>query len=78
MREDYLRGDEESLSAADKEVERALRPLVFEEFFGQDKVVDNVKIFVLAAKKRNEPLDHVLLHWSAGPWKNNTFAYYFQ
>ena len=66
MREDYLRGDEESLSAADKEVERALRPLVFEEFFGQDKVVDNVKIFVLAAKKRNEPLDHVLLHGPPG------------
>ena len=66
MREDYLRGDEEHLTPADKEIERALRPLSFADFAGQQKVVDNIKIFVQAAKMRNEPLDHVLLHGPPG------------
>jgi Holliday junction DNA helicase RuvB len=66
MREDYLRGDEENYSPADKEIERALRPLSFADFTGQHKVVENIKIFVEAAKKRGEPLDHVLLHGPPG------------
>lgn len=66
MREDYLKPDSEGLSAAEKEVEKALRPLSFEDFTGQQKVVDNIKIFVLAAKQRGEPLDHVLLHGPPG------------
>ena len=66
MREDYLKPDKENIDAADKEIERALRPLTFFEFFGQDKVVDNIKIFVQAAKNRNEPLDHMLLHGPPG------------
>jgi len=43
------------------ELEISLRPLVFEEFVGQRKIVDNLKIFIQAAVKRGEPLDHVLL-----------------
>lgn len=66
MREDYLKGDGEQLNAAEKEVERALRPLSFQDFTGQQKVVDNIKIFVMAAKQRGEPLDHVLLHGPPG------------
>jgi Holliday junction DNA helicase RuvB len=66
MREDYLKGDEGSQSAADKEFEKALRPLSFEDFTGQQKVTDNIKIFVMAAKQRSEPLDHVLLHGPPG------------
>lgn len=66
MREDYLSADSEGLSPAEKEVERALRPLSFKDFSGQQKVVDNIKIFVQAAKKRSEPLDHVLLHGPPG------------
>jgi len=66
MREDYLKGDGDKLSSAEKEVERALRPLSFEDFTGQQKVVDNIKIFVQAAKQRGEPLDHVLLHGPPG------------
>lgn len=66
MREDYLSGDEESLSPKDQEFERALRPLSFEDFTGQAKIVENLKVFVLAAKKRSEPLDHVLLHGPPG------------
>lgn len=66
MREDYLSGDEEHLSPVEKEIEKALRPLSFEDFTGQQKVVDNIKIFVQAARKRAEPLDHVLLHGPPG------------
>lgn len=66
MREDYLKPDNESLNADEKEVERALRPLSFSDFTGQQKVVDNVKVFVQAAKQRGESLDHVLLHGPPG------------
>ncbi|WP_375585023.1 Holliday junction branch migration DNA helicase RuvB [Cyclobacterium xiamenense] len=66
MREDYLRGDQNSLSPGDKEIEKALRPLSFQDFTGQHKTVENIKIFVLAAKKRGESLDHVLLHGPPG------------
>lgn len=66
MREDYLRGDDEQLSSAEKEIEKALRPLSFEDFAGQQKVVDNIKIFVQATKQREEALDHVLLHGPPG------------
>lgn len=66
MREDYLQGDGEGLSATEKEFEKALRPLSFSDFTGQQKVVENIKVFVLAAKQRSEPLDHVLLHGPPG------------
>ena len=51
---------------ADRETEKALRPKGFEEFSGQDKVVDNLKVFVQAAQQRDEALDHVLLHGPPG------------
>ena len=45
----------------DRTVEKALRPKRFSEFFGQQKITDNLKVFIGAAKKRGEALDHVLL-----------------
>lgn len=66
MREDYLSAGDEHFSSEEKEFEKALRPLNFGDFAGQQKVVDNVKIFVQAAKKRGESLDHVLLHGPPG------------
>ena len=66
MREEYLKPDDSSLNSAEKEVEKALRPLTFSDFTGQQKVVDNVKVFVEAAKQRGEALDHVLLHGPPG------------
>jgi Holliday junction DNA helicase RuvB len=66
MREDYLSGENEKLNSSDKETEKALRPLSFSDFTGQYKIVENIKIFVLAAKRRGEPLDHVLLHGPPG------------
>lgn len=66
MREDYLKADNNHFDPVEKEIEKALRPLSFDDFTGQQKVLDNIKIFVLAAKQRNEPLDHVLLHGPPG------------
>ena len=50
----------------EKDFENALRPLCFEDFSGQQKVVENLRIFVEAAKYRGEPLDHTLLHGPLG------------
>ncbi|MEQ6167807.1 Holliday junction branch migration DNA helicase RuvB [Ekhidna sp. MALMAid0563] len=66
MREDYLQADGEGMESSEKEIEKALRPLSFSDFTGQKKVVENLKIFVEAAKQRTEPLDHVLLHGPPG------------
>jgi Holliday junction DNA helicase RuvB len=55
-----------NLNEKEKEFENALRPLSFMSFSGQDKIVENLKIFVLAAKMRTEALDHVLLHGPPG------------
>ena len=56
----------ERLSASEKDFEKALRPLQFDDFSGQKKVVENLRIFVEAAKFRGEPLDHTLLHGPPG------------
>lgn len=56
----------ETLSSAEKEFENALRPLRFGDFSGQQKVVENLEVFVEAAKYRGEPLDHTLLHGPPG------------
>lgn len=50
----------------DTEFEQQIRPLAFNDFSGQPKVVDNLKVFVAAAKMRGEALDHVLLHGPPG------------
>lgn len=55
-----------ALKDTDKEFERALRPLNFDDFQGQKKIVENLEIFVKAAKMRGESLDHVILHGPPG------------
>lgn len=55
-----------TLKETDKEFERALRPLNFTDFQGQKKIVENLEIFVRAAKMRGESLDHVILHGPPG------------
>jgi holliday junction DNA helicase RuvB len=57
---------EESFSDNEKEIDKQLRPLEFDDFSGQSKIVENLKIFVKAAKMRGEALDHVLLHGPPG------------
>jgi Holliday junction DNA helicase RuvB len=54
------------MNEKEKEFENALRPLSFKSFSGQDKIVENLKIFVQAARMRTEALDHVLLHGPPG------------
>lgn len=56
----------EELSTTDKEFEKQLRPLTFSDFKGQRQVIDNLIVFVTAAKQRGESLDHVLLHGPPG------------
>ncbi|MBS1765493.1 MAG: Holliday junction branch migration DNA helicase RuvB [Bacteroidetes bacterium] len=56
----------EHFSPAEKEIERVLRPLNFDDFAGQQKVTENLKVFVKAALQRGEALDHVLLHGPPG------------
>ena len=50
----------------DKQVERALRPKELIDFSGQSKIVENLTVFIQAAKQRQESLDHVLLHGPPG------------
>jgi Holliday junction DNA helicase RuvB len=63
-----------NLSPIEKEIESVLRPSGFFEFSGQEAIVENLKVFVQAAKQRNEALDHVLLHGPPGLGKT-TLAY---
>ena len=57
---------EEQVQRGEKDFENALRPLRFGDFSGQQKVVENLEVFVEAAKYRGEPLDHTLLHGPPG------------
>ncbi|MVZ65180.1 Holliday junction branch migration DNA helicase RuvB [Sphingobacterium sp. DK4209] len=56
----------ERLTQTEKDLERVLRPQTFEDFTGQAKILENLSIFVQAAKLRGEALDHVLLHGPPG------------
>lgn len=56
----------EQRNIKEKDFENALRPLGFGDFSGQQKIVENLKVFVDAAKYRGEPLDHTLLHGPPG------------
>ena len=58
----------------DGDYERALRPGRFEAFAGQEKIVENLRIFVQAARMRGEPLDHLLLHGPPGLGKTTLSA----
>lgn len=57
---------EQQYASKERDFENALRPLRFSDFSGQMKVVDNLRVFVEAAKYRGEPLDHTLLHGPPG------------
>ena len=61
-----IRSQQRTPPPSDREFENALRPLQFEDFSGQQKVVENLRVFVEAAKFRGEPLDHTLLHGPPG------------
>lgn len=62
MRDDFL----DPSNQAEKDLERVLRPADFSDFTGQPRIVENLKVFIEAAKLRGEALDHVLLHGPPG------------
>jgi len=64
----------DNLDNSEKDIEKVLRPSAFDDFTGQHKIVENLKIFVEAAKRRKEALDHVLLHGPPGLGKT-TLSY---
>lgn len=66
--------DKSHLSSEETEVERALRPKALDDFMGQPQTIDNLFVFIEAAKKRSEALDHVLLHGPPGLGKT-TLSY---
>jgi len=66
MLNENLDPDAERLSSIDRDIEKVLRPQAFEDFTGQFKILENLRIFVQAAKLRGESLDHVLLHGPPG------------
>lgn len=64
--EENLNIRKDNISVNDKEFEKQLRPLSFSDFKGQKQVIENLIVFVTAAKQRGESLDHVLLHGPPG------------
>lgn len=66
IRNSNIDASNENLQNADKEIEQVLRPGAFDEFSGQGQIIENLQIFIKAAKLRNEALDHVLLHGPPG------------
>ncbi len=63
---EYLDPSDENFTSEEFEAEKKLRPLTFDDFSGQDQVLENLKIFVQAANLRSEALDHTLFHGPPG------------
>jgi Holliday junction DNA helicase RuvB len=66
--------DDSRLDSIEKELERVLRPKTFDDFTGQAQTIENLRVFVQAARQRGEALDHVLLHGPPGLGKT-TLSY---
>ncbi|MAT54147.1 MAG: Holliday junction branch migration DNA helicase RuvB [Saprospirales bacterium] len=74
MQNPALDASGESFSNEEKLIEKALRPTAIDDFAGQEKLVENLRVFIAAAKQRGEALDHVLLHGPPGLGKT-TLSY---
>lgn len=61
-----LNADARTMNSTDREFENNIRPAAISDFSGQDQIIDNLKVFIRAAKMRNEALDHVLFHGPPG------------
>lgn len=66
MNNPHLQGGNEQQSPADREFENNIRPREIEEFSGQVQIIENLKIFIKAARQRGEALDHILFHGPPG------------
>jgi len=74
MRNPIIEPGDDHLTPQEKQLEKALRPKGLAEFHGQEDIVDNLRVFIQAARQRGEALDHVLLHGPPGLGKT-TLAY---
>jgi Holliday junction DNA helicase RuvB len=74
VRNPHIDPEDDNLSNPEKEFERVLRPKEFGDFTGQEKIIENLRVFVKAAAMREEALDHVLLHGPPGLGKT-TLSY---
>jgi len=63
---EHLDPSTDGYSNEELEIERALRPISFDDFTGQEQVLENLKVFVQAANQRGEALDHTLFHGPPG------------
>ena len=63
---DYLDASGENFTPEETDIERVLRPITFDDFTGQEQVLENLKVFVEAANRREEALDHTLFHGPPG------------
>ncbi|MDQ6891026.1 MAG: AAA family ATPase, partial [Bacteroidota bacterium] len=61
-----LNKEKEILTPADKEFENNIRPSIIDEFSGQGQIIENLRIFIKAARQREEALDHILFHGPPG------------
>ena len=66
MQNQNLNKEKEILTPAEKEFENNIRPAVIEEFSGQGQIIENLRIFIKAARQREESLDHILFHGPPG------------
>jgi Holliday junction DNA helicase RuvB len=66
MSNPHLSSDKNQLTAAEREFENNIRPAQISEFAGQDQLIENLRVFIKAAKMRGEALDHVLFHGPPG------------
>lgn len=66
MKNPNLDPDDRNLSPVERDIEKVLRPQGFLEFMGQPRIIENLLVFIEAARRREEPLDHVLLHGPPG------------
>ncbi len=66
MANQNLNTEKSTLTSADKEFENNIRPTEIKEFAGQERIIENLKVFIQAAKMRGEALDHVLFHGPPG------------
>ncbi|MEK9787554.1 MAG: Holliday junction branch migration DNA helicase RuvB [Flavobacteriia bacterium] len=63
---EYLDPTDDQFSPEEQDIDRALRPLSFDDFAGQEAILENLKVFVQAARQRGEALDHTLFHGPPG------------
>ena len=66
MANQNLNTSKDTLTPAEKEFENNIRPAVIEEFSGQSQIIENLRIFIKAARQREEALDHILFHGPPG------------